>query len=347
MSPRTKIICTIGPASDNASVLRSMIRSGMDVARLNFSHGTHQEHARRIILIRQLSAQYRRTIGILQDLEGYRIRIGRLKGGNPILLKRRRPLFLVRNDVIGEGEVVPFDYTGDFKDIKAGAHIYIDDGTIALTVKESTRRRLRTEVVVGGLLKENKGINIAGIHLKFRGLTAKDKDDLAFGISRGVEYVAQSFVRTAADMKQVRDFIGTRLPGVKLIAKIENRQGIENIDGIIKISDGIMIARGDMGVCIPIYEVPLVQKRIIRKCNLAGKFVITATQMLESMTERVRPTRAEVTDVANAILDGTDFVMLSAESAAGNYPVEAVRMMEQIIRFTEERTALLNVRVVV
>jgi pyruvate kinase len=332
---RTKIICTIGPASGNITALRNMIFSGMDVARLNFSHGNHAEHGRRIKLIRGLNKKYRRRVRILQDLEGYRIRIGKLKDKNPVDLRKKQVIYLTNEPVVGESNIVPFDYAGSLSDIKTGTHIFIDDGNIDLLVKGRTRKYLKAEVVIPGILKEHKGINIPGTVLKFKGLTDKDKKDIEFGIKQKVDYIAQSFVRSKEDIIQIRRFLRGRLPGCKLIAKIENRQGINNIDKILGVCDGIMIARGDMGVSIPIYEIPVVQKMIIKKCNQRNKFVITATQMLESMVDNLRPTRAEVTDVANAIIDGTDFAMLSAETAAGKYPVEAVKMMNRIIKFTE------------
>lgn len=311
--------------------------AGMDVARMNFSHGSHMEHSRRIELIRQLNKKYRRRIKILQDLEGYRIRVGLFKDKREIVLKRKQVLLLTNNeDTIGDEDVISFDYHGSLADIKIGSHIYIDDGNIALLIKARSKKYLKTEVIIPGILKERKGINIPDINLKFKGLTDKDRADIEFGLRNKVDYIAQSFVRDKDDIMPIRKLTKERLPNCKIIAKIENRQGIKNIDEIIGVCDGVMIARGDMGVSIPLYEIPIVQKGIIRKCNRAAKFVITATQMLESMTENIRPTRAEVTDVANAILDGSDFLMLSAETATGKYPVEAVRMMNQVIIFTEQ-----------
>src|SRR3989338_8838539 len=288
---KTKIICTIGPASDRVGVLRNMIFSGMDVARLNFSHGDHITHAARIKLIRELNKKYRRSIKILQDLEGYRIRVGRFKDNKQIELKKRQGLVLVNKDISGDKNTIPFDYEGDLQDIKAGKYIYIDDGNIALQVKRSTSKFLEIEVIIPCILKENKGINIPDVDLKFKGLKQKDRVDIAFGIKNNVDYIAQSFVRSKEDILPIRRLTEKSMPECKIIAKIENRQGIKNIDEIIDACDGIMIARGDMGVSIPIYEIPVVQKQIIKKCNAAGKFVITATQMLESMTENLRPTR--------------------------------------------------------
>ncbi|MBP7216832.1 MAG: pyruvate kinase [Candidatus Omnitrophica bacterium] len=332
---KTKIICTIGPASDSVTVLRKMMLAGMDVARLNFSHGTHAQHLERIKKIRLLNQRYRRRIAILQDLEGYRIRIGSLKPSKQVVLKKRQKIILSNKESCA-AHVIPFDYSGDLSAIKAGSHVYIDDGTIDLRVKSSHKHELIGEVVVPGVIKEHKGVNIPDAALSFSGITEKDKFDLDFGVEHKVDAIAQSFVRSKRDILQLRQYLSGRLPSCKIIAKIENREGINNIKEIIAVSDGIMIARGDMGVSIPIYEVPFVQKQIIRACNRAKKLVITATQMLESMTEQIRPTRAEVTDVANAIIDGTDCVMLSAETAAGLYPVEAVTMMNKIIIFTEK-----------
>ncbi|MDP2921007.1 MAG: pyruvate kinase [Candidatus Omnitrophota bacterium] len=330
---KTKIICTIGPASDNYPALRKMMLAGMDVVRLNFSHGNQARHAEVINLIRALNKKYSRRLKILGDLEGYRIRIGKLKDQTPL---RKRQKLLLSNDSIlcGKG-AIPFDYEGPLSDIKNNSLIYIDDGNIALKVKSRSEGCLRTEVIVPGVLKEHKGINIPDIKLKFDGLTDKDKEDIEFSIRNKVDYIAQSFVRSRKDILSFRDSVKDRLPNCKIIAKIENRQGIKNIDEIISVCDGIMVARGDMGVSLPVYEIAVIQKMIIRKCNRMKKFVITATQMLESMTENLRPTRAEVTDVANALLDGSDYLMLSAETAAGRHPVESVNMMNQIIKFTE------------
>jgi pyruvate kinase len=329
---KTKIICTLGPASSGATILRKMIFAGMDLARLNFSHGKPQELLNRIHLIRLLNTKYRRHIKILGDLQGHRIRVGALV--SPLLLKKSKIVWLTQRNVKGSHEIIPFDYHGSLHSIKNGCEIFIDDGNIALEVIGRGRKGLRTRVIAGGLLKENKGVNIPGAKLEFGGISRKDICDLSFSEEHGLDFIAQSFVRTKDDISDLKELLksGSKC---RIIAKIENREGIKNIDEIIKVSDGIMIARGDMGVSLPIYEIPIIQKMIIKKCNRAGKLVITATQMLESMAENLRPTRAEVTDVANAIIDGTDFVMLSAESAVGKYPVETVSMMNDIIKFTE------------
>ncbi|MHC4623408.1 MAG: pyruvate kinase [Planctomycetota bacterium] len=334
--PKTKIIATLGPASSSYTVLRKMFTAGLDVVRLNFSHGSHKQHLENIELVRRLNKKYRRRIRIMQDLEGLRIRVGRFKGAGRRLLKNRTVVWL-SNEPDAEGpKTIPFDYQGDLSRIKPKQLIYIDDGNLTLRVKSTSTNSIKAEVLHGGVLKERKGINIPGADLEFEGITHKDKKDIEFGIEHKVEYIALSFVRDENDVRQAAKLVKPRLPGCRIVAKIENRQAIRNIDGIIKAADGIMVARGDMGVSIPIYEVPIVQKRIIQKCNSAKKFVITATQMLESMTGHSRPTRAEVADVANAIIDGTDFVMLSGETAVGKFPSESVQMMNEIIKFTEK-----------
>ena len=334
---KTKIVCTLGPASSSVSVLRKMMLAGMDVARLNFSHGVHKEHLARIELIRSLNKKCRRRIRILQDLEGYRIRIGSFKDRSKkvVELKKRQIAYLNNRGNSNDSSIIPFDYEGDLSDIKTGSLIYIDDGYIAVKVKSLSKKGLQVEVVTPGILKENKGVNIPGCKLKFKDLTEKDKIDLQFGIKHKVDYIAQSFVRNKKDVLNIKEIVDSSRFKPGIIAKIENREGIKNIDEILEVADGIMIARGDMGVSLPIYEVPIMQKMIIKKCLKKKKMVITATQMLESMTEHKRPTRAEVSDIANAILDGSGYLMLSAESAVGAYPVEAVRMMNDIIKFTE------------
>lgn len=334
--PRTKIIATLGPVSSNYTVLRKMFTAGLDVVRLNFSHGSHKQHFDSIKLVRRLNRKYRRHIRIMQDLEGLRIRIGRFKGAKTRLLKNRTVVWLTNDAEACGPRTIPFDYKGDFGRLKPKQLIFIDDGNLVLRIKSTSVNSIKAVVVEGGILKERKGINIPDVDLGFEGITAKDKKDIEFGIKHRVDYIALSFVRDENDIRQAAALIKPRLPDCRLVAKIENRQAIENIDGIIEAADGIMIARGDMGVAIPIHEIPIIQKRIIKKSNAAGKFVITATQMLEHMTEHSRPTRAEVTDVANAIIDGTDFVMLSAETAVGRFPYQSVLMMNDIIKFTEK-----------
>lgn len=332
---RTKIICTLGPASSSETVLRKMMLSGMDVARINFSHGTLDEHLERIRIVRRLNRKYRRRIRILGDLEGHRIRIGLLKGKKPVEVKKRQVLWLTNRDIQGEGDEIPFDYPGSLSVFRKGHEIFIDDGNIALMVESVGRDRMKTRVVIGGLIKERKGVNVPDAHPPFDGVAEHDRPNIRFCLEQELDFMALSFVRGPADVLAVRSLMRGAAVKPEVIAKIENREGIHHIAGIIKVVDGIMVARGDMGVSLPVWEVPIMQKRIIKACNVAGKPVITATQMLESMVENRLPTRAEVTDVANAILDGTDYVMLSAESAVGHDPAGVVKMMDRIIAFTE------------
>lgn len=332
---RTKIIATLGPASTSYTVLRKMVMAGLNVARFNFSHGSHKEHLERLEIVRRINKKYRRHIRILQDLEGFRIRVQKFKSGGKKMLNKKMTVYLTKEKDTGEENIIPFDYEGGLKRIGPGKLIYIDDGNIILKVQSSSEKRIKAEVIEGGLLKERKGINMPDVHIPFAGVTPKDKKDLEFGIKHKVDYVAQSFVRTKGDILTIKKALEAHCAKCLVIAKIESKEAIKNIDEIIDVSDGIMVARGDMGIAVPIYEIPIIQKMIIKKCNQKKKFVITATQMLEHMTEHSRPTRAETTDVANAILDGTDYVMLSEETAAGRYPVEAVKMMDKIIKFTE------------
>ncbi len=333
---KTKIIATLGPASSNYTTIRKMVVAGMDVARLNFSHGTYRDQLHRLKLVRQINTKYRRRIRIMQDLEGYRIRIGHFKNRKHKILKAHMTVRLTKDPDDGNVRTIPFDYKGDLKNIKKGQLIYIDDGNMTLKTRFVSKRSIHADVIEGGVLEERKGVNMPGARIPFTGgLTEKDKFDLKFGLKHRVDYIAQSFVRTKKDIDIIKEFVKPKLQKCMIIAKIEAQEAIRNMDEIIDAADGVMIARGDMGVAVPIYEIAVIQKQIIRRCNKKKKVVITATEMLEHMTEHSRPTRAEVTDVANAILDGTDFVMLSAESASGKYPVKAVQMMNQIIEFTE------------
>lgn len=334
---KTKIVCTIGPATAAPESLKQLAHAGMSIARLNFSHGTSETHLKHISLIRNISESLPQPIKILQDLEGFRIRVGLFKGPRKkIELKKGSPITLIPGQVSDRKNTIPFDYQGPLDDFKPGTDIFIDDGKVNLQVISNQADSLIAEVIVGGEVREHKGINIPDVNLKFEGLTDSDKNNLLFGIENKVDLIAQSFVRNKQDVLAVREFVNARGFECPIIAKIENRQGIENMDEILGVADGIMIARGDMGVSLPIYEVPVIQKIIIKKCNRREKMVITATQMLDSMTENLRPTRAEVSDVANAILDGSDYVMLSGETAVGRYPLETVRMMQSIIDFTEK-----------
>ena len=330
-APKTKILATLGPASSTMAVLRRLFAAGLDAVRLNFSHGEHSDHAARVALVRELNARLRRRVTVLQDLKGNRIRVGELK--TPLTLSKRQRVRLVQ--AAGKAGEIPFDYRGSLSVIKKGHFVYIDDGNIALEVKSVGRDSLSCEVAAGGLLKSRKGVNIPLAHLDFPLLSDEDRADIEFGLTLKPDFVAQSFVRSAEDVRAVARLVKPALPGCRIVAKIEAREALANLDEIIAASDGVMVARGDLGVMFPIWEVPMLQKRIIRMCRRLGKPVITATQMLESMTEHAMPTRAEVSDVANAVLDGTDYVMLSAETAAGKYPAEAVRMMNQVVKYTE------------
>jgi len=332
--PKTKIIATLGPASKDEKTLKKMILSGLDVVRLNFSHGKYAEHLEKINTVRILNRKLRRSIKIMQDLEGFRIRIGRIK--EPFMLHKKEILSLTQDDIIGRKGIVHFDYTGSLKSIKKGNFIYINDGKIVLRVKKVFKKELKTEVITGGLLEEKKGVNIPDVKLNFDSLTQKDIKDLKFALKHKPDYIAQSFVRDANDIVRLKKIVKPHLPECKIIAKIESRDALRNINEIIRACDGIMVARGDLGICVPIYHIPIIQKEIVKKCRLIQKPVIVATQMLESMITEPIPTRAEVTDVANAIFDGANFLLLSAETAIGINPPKVVSMMNKIIKYAEE-----------
>ena len=330
---KTKIIATLGPTSSEESILRKMFIGGLDVVRLNFSHSTHPKHLERVKSVQALNEKMGRAIKIMQDLEGYRIRIGKLS--EPLQLKKRAQFYLSQEDIIGNTEEVPFDYQGSLKPIKVGTLIYIDDGKIVLEVKSVEKRRLKVKVVVSDLLKEHKGVNILDVKLDFESLTKKDRRDVEIAITHKFDYVAQSFVRGACDIKLLKNIIKPRHAQCKIFAKVESQEALVNIEEIIAEADGIMVARGDLGICTPIYQVPVVQKEIIKMCSLKGKPVIVATQMLESMTEERLPTRAEVSDVANAVIDGATHLLLSGETAIGKHPHKVINMMNKIIKYTE------------
>lgn len=336
---KTGIICTMGPATRSLPVLKKMADSGMTVVRLNFSHGTYSEYEKDFALIRTLNKKYGKNIKILADLEGHRIRVGDIKGGK-VELKKKQKLILTNKEVMGGNKKIFIDYAGSLTDIKKGLDIFIDDGNLKLKVLSSKKDELITEVQTDYILKTHKGVNIPAANLKFPPMEKKDMEDMIFALKHNVDFIANSFVRTADDMKPLIYII--KEEGKKnicqLIAKIEDRSGIDNLQSILDVCDGIMVARGDMGISIPLWTVPVVQKYIIKKCRSRKKFVITATQMLESMVENPIPTRAEVSDVANAIIDGSNFVMLSAETAVGQYPAQAVEMMGNIIKFTEKNS---------
>ncbi len=330
MKNKTKIICTIGPASSNVTTLRKMISAGMNVARLNFSHGSHEEHFEVIQTIRGLSDEMGKPVAILLDLQGPKIRTGKLKGGVPVDLKNKSTFKITSRKVIGTDSIVSTTYKSLPRDVKKGDTILIDDGLIELKVTSKDKDTVTCKVVIGGPLKEHKGINLPGVSVSAPSLTPKDIKDLKYGIKVGVDYFALSFVRTVKDLHQIKSIIQKQKAAIPVIAKIEKPDAVDNIDEIIKAADGIMVARGDLGVELRPELVPNIQKQIITKSVLANKLVITATQMLETMCNNSIPTRAEASDVANAIFDGTDAVMLSGETASGKYPVKAVRMMRRI-----------------
>ncbi len=330
----TKIVCTIGPASDSVEILEKLMKSGMNVARLNFSHGTHEEHGRRIVNIRQAADNTGTNVAILLDTKGPEIRLGSLKESKVPVVEGQE-IILTTRPMIGEGNVFPVTYQGLPRDVVPGNTILIDDGLIGLEVKETGEEDIVCRVKNAGEVSSNKGINVPGVEVNLPGLMEKDIGDIHFGIEQELDFIAASFVRKPGDVLDIRRILEEKESDIDIIAKIESRSGVKNLDEILKVSDGIMVARGDLGVEIPAEEVPLVQKTIIHKCNKAGKPVITATQMLDSMIRNPRPTRAEASDVANAIFDGTDAVMLSGETASGKYPVEAVSTMARIASKTE------------
>jgi pyruvate kinase len=331
---KVKILCTIGPASNSRKVIKQMIKTGIDVARLNFSHGTYEEHRRAVGYIREASLKYNSPVAILQDLKSLKIRVGSIKNGS-VILKKNSTLTLTTKDIIGDETRISVSYPHLIKDVEIGDKILMDDGLLQLKVMHKEKNRLTAKIIEGGVLREKKGVNLPGVRISGGVFTEKDKKDLEFGIKIGVDYVAMSFVRSKDDILKVKNWLRKHNTDIPVIAKIEIPQALENIDEIINVSDGLMIARGDLGVEVSPEKVPLIQKNLIEKCNLAMKPVITATQMLESMTEHMSPTRAEAADVANAVLDGTDALMLSAETSIGKYPVESLKMMDRIIRFTE------------
>jgi pyruvate kinase len=332
MSRSTKIICTLGPASSDEAMILKMASRGMDVARINFSHGTHAQHQKVIDIIRSVNEKCNYKVKILCDLEGYRIRIGDLK--RRIALEPNQTIFM-SSDPQDENNI-PFDYKDDIKAIKRGAIIFVDDGRLQLKVAGHSGNRLKLKVLQGGVLKEHKGVNIPTLKLQSNIMTDQDKADLEFSIANHVDFIAQSFVRNKRDIQRVVEITCERLPACKVIAKIENEEGVSNLLSIIPACDGVMVARGDLGVSLPLYKIPMLQKYIIYHCNRHKKMSITATEMLDSMIHNGRPTRAEVSDVANAILDGTDYVMLSGETAIGKYPSRSVKMMGQIVEYTEK-----------
>ncbi|HEY2419778.1 MAG TPA: pyruvate kinase [Neobacillus sp.] len=338
MLRKTKIVCTIGPASESVEKLTQLINSGMNVARLNFSHGDFEEHGQRIKNIREAAKLTGKTIAILLDTKGPEIRTHNMKGG-AIELKAGENVIVSMTEVEGTGEKFSITYPGLIEDVHVGSKILLDDGLIGLDVTkvDLAANEIHTKILNSGTLKNKKGVNVPGVSVNLPGITQKDTQDILFGIEQDIDFIAASFVRRAKDVLEIRQLLEeNQATHINIIPKIENQEGVDNIDEILEVSDGLMVARGDLGVEIPAEEVPLVQKLLIKKCNILGKPVITATQMLDSMQRNPRPTRAEASDVANAIFDGTDAIMLSGETAAGLYPVEAVQTMHNIASRSEQ-----------
>lgn len=332
---KTKIICTMGPNTNDKHIMTELAKNGMDVARFNFSHGDYDEHMGRLELLKEVRKEQDLPIAALLDTKGPEIRTGLLKDGKKVTLKEGQKYTLTTREITGDENMGHINYSGLNEDVAEGNKILIDDGLIELHVDAVNGADIECTVVNGGELGEKKGVNVPNVKIKLPALTEKDKEDIRFGIKAGFDFIAASFVRTADCIHEIKAMLDEQGSSMKVIAKIENAEGIENLDAIIEAADGIMVARGDMGVEIPAEQVPHIQKMIIRKCNEACKTVITATQMLDSMIRNPRPTRAEVTDVANAVYDGTDVVMLSGETAMGKYPIEALKMMVSIVEETE------------
>ncbi|AGX05802.1 MULTISPECIES: pyruvate kinase [Bacillaceae] len=329
---KTKIVCTIGPASESIEKLTQLIEAGMNVSRLNFSHGDFEEHGARIKNIREASKSTGKTVAILLDTKGPEIRTNNMENG-AVELEAGNNIIVSMNEVLGNADKFSVTYAGLIDDVHTGSKILLDDGLIGLEVTkiDKANSEIHTKILNSGTLKNKKGVNVPGVSVKLPGITEKDANDILFGIEQGVDFIAASFVRRASDVLEIRQLLeDNNASHIQIIPKIENQEGVDNIDEILEVSDGLMVARGDLGVEIPAEEVPLVQKSLIKKCNIQGKPVITATQMLDSMQRNPRPTRAEASDVANAIFDGTDAIMLSGETAAGTYPVEAVQTMHNI-----------------
>jgi pyruvate kinase len=335
---RTKIVCTLGPSSNTKEEIERLYRAGMNVVRINFSHGTHEGHKQTIGYVREVAEKVGYAIPVLMDLQGPKIRVGQMKDDAQVI-KTGDMVRLTSEEVEGTSELVPIDYPHLADDSQVGNQILIDDGLLELRIVKKGSDGIVAKVVVGGVLKSRKGVNLPDVDISMSSLTEKDKKDLEFGLKVGVDYVAMSFVRSARDVQDVISRIRAAGSNAAIIAKIEKPEAVKVIDDIIEETDGIMVARGDLGIEIPSEQVPLVQKKIIEKCRVAGKPVITATQMLDSMINNPRATRAESSDVANAVLDGTDAVMLSGETAAGKYPVEAVKTMDKIIKSVEGNAA--------
>jgi len=334
---KTKMIFTIGPASDNEEVIRKFIKIGMSAARLNFSHGTHETHKEKIDLIKKVREDLNSPTAIILDIKGPKIRTHNFVNDGVELVEGQEFSFLCEDEILGDKEKCTVSYKDLYKDVKPSGEILVDDGLLRFKIKEVNGTEIKCVVTVGGIIKNHKGVNVPNVRINLPSITEKDKEDLIFGCENKIDFVAASFIRKASDIQDVKDVLKSHNGDyIQIIAKIENQEGVDNIDEIIEVSDAIMVARGDMGVEIPIEKVPIIQKKIIRKCNEAGKIVITATQMLDSMIRNSLPTRAEACDICNAIFDGTDAIMLSGESASGNYPLEAAETMSRIAIETEE-----------
>ncbi len=334
---KTKIVCTMGPNTNDENIMRKLVQNGMDIARFNFSHGDHEEQKMRMDMLKRIREEEKKPVAILLDTKGPEIRTGVLKDGKKVQLSAGEVFTLCTEDIVGDETKASITYPGLVADVQIGSTILIDDGLIELKVKEKRDSEIVCTIINGGELGERKGVNVPNVPVRLPAITDKDRDDLKFGVEQEVDFIAASFVRNAECILEIKAFLKEcGAPYIPVIAKIENAEGIKNIDEIIRCADGIMVARGDLGVEIPAEEVPYLQKMMIQKCNDNYKPVITATQMLDSMIRNPRPTRAEVTDVANAVYDGTDAVMLSGETAQGKYPIEALQMMVHIVENTEE-----------
>ena len=331
---KTKIVCTLGPATDREGVLRQMLEAGMNVARFNFSHGSHAEHKGRLDALKALRAELGLPVAAMLDTKGPEVRLKSFAAGS-VMLRTGQEFTLTTRDIVGDEQGCSITYADLPGDVKAGDTILLDDGLVRLTVLETTAADVRCRVENDGAMKNNKGVNVPGIRLSMPYMSQRDREDILFGVEQGFDFIAASFVRTADDVREIRRLLDEADSSIQIIAKIENQEGVSNLAEILSVADGIMVARGDMGVEIDFTEIPIIQKDMIAQCVAAGKPVITATQMLDSMMENPRPTRAEITDVANAIYDGTSAIMLSGETAAGKYPVEAVQTMDAIAVRTE------------
>lgn len=334
MMRKTKIVCTLGPATDGDGILRQMLKAGMNVARFNFSHGSHEEHKRRLDSLKALRKELNLPVAAMLDTKGPEVRLKSFKAGT-VTLHTGQEFTLTTRDIVGDENACAVTYADLPGDVQAGGTILLDDGLVRLTVLETTDTDIRCRVENNGVMKNNKGVNVPGVRLSMPYMSQRDREDILFGVEQGFDFIAASFVRTADDVRDIRRLLDEAGSSIQIIAKIENQEGVSNLSEILSVADGIMVARGDMGVEIDFTEIPIIQKNMIAQCVAAGKPVITATQLLDSMIENPRPTRAEITDVANAIYDGTSAIMLSGETAAGKYPVEAVQTMNAIALRTE------------